>query len=400
MSSQSTPVTKAERVLYWDVLRGFAVLGVLMANMPLMSLSSSLDWSYPDPGETPLDRFAFGFVRCFADTKFITIFSALFGAGLAFMSERALRRGAPFLGMWFRRIAIMAVFGLLHVAFLWFGDILTHYAIIGALAVWFRNFTPKTLVVTGLVFLVVGALFSAASAGFEPKPEQEEGQRAMLARAAEVLPSGDFAASMEIRHEFFGGAVILMTVFWGPRTLGLFLLGMALMKTGILLRVQEHRRLAVRALVIGLAVGVPLQIVNVIYAFAGPPEGDDAMTDKLVAGLSLYLVALFLSPAYMGAIALWVQTTALGWLQTRLAAVGRMAFTSYISHSVITTVIFNWCGLYDQWGRFEGLLLTFGIYAFQLWVSPIWLARFRFGPLEWLWRICTYGRRPVMDSAT
>lgn len=397
MTSKAAPTTADERVPYWDVLRGFAVLGVLMANMPLMMMSASLDWTFPHTGDTAADRFAFGFVRCFADTKFITIFSTLFGAGLAFMSERAVQRGLPFLGTWFRRIGIMAVFGFLHVTLFWFGDILTHYAIIGALAVWFRGLSPKTLVITGLVMLAIGAVLSMGMAE-EPDPKFVAKQNAQLQRAAEVFPTGDFVESMNVRHEFLGGAIFFMTIFWGPRTLGLFLLGMALMKSGILLRVHEHRKLAIRAIIIGFAVGIPLQYLNLNNSWERPPAGDAGHGARLFGSLSLYFVALFLSPAYMGTLALWTQTKVMAWLQVRLAAVGRMAFTNYISHSVITSIIFNWCGLYDEWGRFDGLLLTFAIYAFQLWISPIWLARFRFGPLEWLWRTCTYGPQKLVRA--
>ena len=137
MTSKASPVEGKQRALYWDMLRGFAVLGVLAANMPLMSRSDALDWHFTHPGHTFLDQVGFVLVRCFADTKLITIFSMLFGAGLAFMWERAQERGVPFLWTWFRRIGALAVFGVLHAALFWFGDILVHYAVMGALAVWF-----------------------------------------------------------------------------------------------------------------------------------------------------------------------------------------------------------------------------------------------------------------------
>ena len=162
----------------------------------------------------------------------------------------------------------------------------------------------------------------------------------------------------------------------------------------------EHRKLAVRAIVIGLALCIPVQVVNLMYSQEPAPPGAEGLEARMITTVSWYLMALFLSPAYMGALALWSRTDVLAGLQRRLAAVGRMAFTSYICHSVITSVIFNWCGLYDTLGRFEGLLLTFAVYGFQLWISPIWLERFRFGPLEWLWRVLTYGRKQVTAATT
>jgi len=395
MTSKACPVEGKQRALYWDMLRGFAVLGVLAANMPLMSRSDALDWHFAHPGHTFLDQVGFVLVRCFADTKLITIFSMLFGAGLAFMWERAQERGVPFLRTWFRRIGALAVFGVLHAALFWFGDILVHYAVMGALAVWFRKLSPKTLIIIGVVFLIFGGVFSAFGAVDGPTPEKTADQAAITQRAIEVLPSGDFLASMGFRLEMFVGVFIIFNVFFAPRTLGLFLIGMALMKSGVLLKVGEHRKLAVRAIIIGLAIGIPVQVVNLIYSMEPAPAGADGLEARMIATVSWYLMALFLSPAYMGMVALWSQTRKLMGLQRRLAAVGRMAFTNYIMHSVITSLIFNWLGFYDAWGRFAGLLLTIAIFVFQLWLSPVWLSRFRYGPLEWLWRVLTYGRKQV-----
>jgi len=365
-----------------------------------MSRSDALDWSFPDPGVTLLDQVGFGIVRCLADTKLITIFSILFGAGLAFMWERARERGLPFLGTWFRRIGALAVFGLLHAALFWFGDILVHYAIMGALAVWFRKLSPKTLVIIAVVLLVIGGGIMALGALEGTSPDKAARQTQLEARAAEVLPSGDFLASARFRLEMFMGAFVVFNLFFAPRTLGLFLIGMALMKSGVLLKVGDHRKMAIRAIVIGLVIGIPIQVVNLMYSMEHPPAGIDGLGARMIAGSSWYFMALFLSPAYMGALALWSQTERLIGMQRRLAAVGRMAFTNYIMHSVITSVIFNWLGFYDAWGRFVGVGLTIAVFAFQLWLSPIWLSRFRFGPLEWLWRIATYGRQQVAGATT
>ena len=169
---------------------------------------------------------------------------------------------------------------------------------------------------------------------------------------------------------------------------------MALVKSGVLLRVHEHRKLVMRAVTIGLVGGVLVHAVHLLFALRS-----DTAAERLVANSTLYLMALFLSPAYMGLVALWTGTKSAMWLQEGLAAVGRMALTNYLSHSVITALIFNYARQYDQWDRFAGLLLTFVIYGFQLWISPIWLARFRYGPIEWLWRCAAYGVQPIRRAA-
>lgn len=397
------PIGRRGRIDYWDVLRGVAVLGVLMANMPLMSLSAALDYVSPYTGSGALDSFAFAFVRLFADTKFITIFSLLFGAGLAFMAERAEARGQRFERIYLRRLFWLLVIGMLHGTCVWFGDILGHYAVVGFLAMWLRHWRPRSLLMAAGLLLALNLAVMLLFAAGDPLEHLElaAGQSAAEKRAEDsarfhdAFSSGSFPAMIGPRVELYQQSQVMMAVSWAGRTLALFCAGMALVRSGVLLAIRQHRRLIVRTIMVGLTVGVPLQIVNLATADWSRTAGE-----RLVQFGTLYLVALFLSPAYMGLVALWVESDAGVGLRRRLAAVGRMALTNYLGHSVITALIFNYARQYDQWGRFAGLVLTFVIYAFQLWISPLWLDRFRFGPMEWLWRSLVYGRQPILAART
>ena len=146
----------------------------LMANMPLMMMSAALNFPVPYAGETTLDIFAFYFVRAIGDTKFITIFSILFGAGLQWTYERAEQRGRAFVPTYLRRLGVLALIGAIHFTFIWFGDILFHYALFGFIAMWMRRLRVKTMLITAAVLLLLtGVLFSLLSrldpADFNPR---------------------------------------------------------------------------------------------------------------------------------------------------------------------------------------------------------------------------------------
>lgn len=394
-SRDVVPVARADRIEFWDVLRGVAVLGVLLANMPWMSfaqffLNDSDHWY----GHAPslIDMASFWFVRLFADTKFITIFSTLFGAGLGLAAEKARERGADSLGFQLRRLGVLFVFGMLHGSLIWFGDILAHYATIGVVVVLLRKQSASTLHVIAGVCLAMGfsAYFVVSPLVYGPM-QPPSAVAPQLAAIVEIYQSGDFwrMAAHRAPHYLFGYLFIIP--LWGLRTLGLCLLGMAMVKSGVLRAPSEHDRVYRSMLRWGLVVAIP---AHALWVYGGLNE-----LPALIA-MGSYLAALGASPVYLAVVKAWCDNDVMTKLRAKMAAVGRMAFTNYISHSVITAFVFNYCGQFDRWGRGEGLLLTFAIFVFQLWASDVWLGRFRFGPLEWLWRSLTYARFQSMKRAT
>ncbi len=391
------PVATKDRILTWDLLRGFAVLGVLLANMPLMSMTwpwtFHVAWVGSDRAE---DYFAFAFVRILADTKFVTIFSLLFGAGLGLMSEKALANGdRPFAGLYLKRLFFLFVFGALHAIFLWRGDVLVHYAMVGFVALWFRKVSVKTLVMMGSILSVLGILcWSLLAVGMHFKMAEAPGLAASNAETLEAIYlQFDYPRLLVYRAKEFITSTVFVTLIMGPRTLGLFFFGMALVKSRVLVDIAQHRLAWRRIAFFGLLLGLPLQFIWVNTSFRLAAYSDSAPMGLEVANSLLSAHAAYLlSPAYLAIIALWTLKPRWLGLRHRLAAVGRMALTNYISHSFITFWIFQFGEQWDRWGRFEGLALTFGIFVFQLWLSPWWLARYRFGPLEWVWRSLIYGQ--------
>lgn len=400
------PVQDAQRIILLDVLRGFAVLGILLANIPYMSMAATLTGAFEHHigGDGWLDYASHHLVFLLADTKFITLFSILFGAGLALMNEKAIWLGESFVPKYLRRLFVLFLFGAAHISLLWFGDILLIYSLIGFVAMWFRNRSVVTLLVWAGIFLVINGVLWALMAMLDlsdmiplatgPDGEEltlEETLAKQAAEYREVFSAGSFTEMVGTRLEVYVGSGIFMLAFLGMRSLGLFLIGIAIIKSRALSRFTSRRGTLIRTIVIGTIIGMSLQVLALVVSQDLTNEDN-----RMVYMIGLYVGGLTLALAYAAGFTLWMQTNLWNGLRVRFAAVGRMALTNYISHSLITSILFNHLGYYDQWRRPQLLLLVFGIYAFQMWFSPIWLRHHRFGPLEWIWRVLTYGKMVSM----
>lgn len=409
-SRSAAPVSEAGRIHAIDILRGFAVLGILIVNIWTFAWLAT---TYPNPSAAPggglagVDLWIWGAVNLFADTKFISIFSMLFGAGIALMSERMERRGASGRGLHYRRQFWLLALGLLHAYGIWHGDILVPYALCGFLLYPCRRWSPRRLLWTGgLAIAVVVFLFglvqvtipfvsaeerAALAAEWAPPPAQLDAEIAAM--------RGGWTAQLPIRATyaaFVQGIAFPAYLLW--RVGGLMLVGMALYKLGVLSGRRPaafYRRLAGW----GLGLGLPVVAAGLWYNVAG-----GFAWERSTFGGSLFnyvgSVGVFLG--YVGLVMLLARGTRMAGVRTRLAAVGRMALTNYIAQSVFCSLIFYGHGLgaFERVGSVACVGIVVVIWGLQLAWSPWWLARFRFGPLEWLWRTLSYGgRQPMRRTA-
>jgi len=393
------PLRERNRIASIDVLRGFALLGVLLMNMQAFAMVFSLYMNPTALGQpTGLDFWCWTVNHVIGDQKFMTIFSMLFGAGIFLMTEKSRDRSGRSAGLHYRRMLWLGVFGCLHGIFIWAGDILFMYAICGLLAWVFRRLWLSILIPLALILLL---LPSALLLGFDQymADETQEAQdlmRAMWSPSPETVAlqegayRGDWLAQQKERYKTWLEMFSFIILF-GWRVLGLMLLGIGLFRIG-LFSAAKSRGLYLFLMLIGLGSGLTLTAFGVDYQQSA---GWDLVKGMGVGGLFNYFGSILAAFGYVGMVMLLCRSARLPGLKRRLAAVGRMAFTNYIMHSLICTTIFygHGLGLFGQLNRLWQLLLVVAICALQLWYSPLCLERFRFGPLEWLWRSLTYMRR-------
>jgi uncharacterized protein len=396
------PVSLSERILFIDVLRGMALFGILAANM--RAFFAPLD-AYGYIGvlfHSRADVLAQFLIDAFIQTKFISIFSFLFGMGFAIQMSRAEARGARFLRFYPRRLLALALFGLIHGILIWAGDILLTYAVSGAILLLFRNRQQKTLLwwagslfalpfVVSTVFL--GLYFSRFRPHWmEPKPPDMQKLYAVIHIYAHGTVRQILAQNwVEWKEQ------LPLTLFAIYAT-GLFLLGMWVWRAGIVQRLEQYQPLLQRVCVWCLAIGLPVNIFVGIVRAVVPPGVVSlwAFSAQLVALLGGHI----LSAGYVSGLALLFLRDDWRPMLLPFAAVGRMALTDYLMQSVVCTFFFYHytTGLHGRVGPVLGLLVTVILYAAQVVFSNWWLQRYRFGPMEWLWRGLTYGKFPSMQK--
>jgi len=363
------PVSGAERIATLDILRGFALFGILVMNIQAFAMIAA---AYINPlavAPTGAAEYAIWLVsHVFFDKKFITLFTMLFGAGIVLMTQRAEAAGNGALSLHYRRMFWLLVIGLIHAYLIWYGDILTAYALIGMVAVFMRHWSPRRLVIVGLALLAVQqVLFALIGAGITMVPPEEIAaiaEESWLASSSHALAeiaayTGGFGEQLAMRIEqslglqFFGIPTELFFYL-----LGVMALGMAAFKSGLMTGEWSNRAYA-RLAATGLALGLPLVGLGV----AMNQNADWEMTFSLYFGrMPNTLAAPLLALAYTALVILAARRFGPA-MQAMFAPVGRMAFSNYLAQSIICTSIFygHGLGLFMQIDRLGQILIVLAI---------------------------------------
>jgi uncharacterized protein len=394
------PVSLSERIVFIDILRGMALFGILAANM--RAFFAPLD-CYENIGALfhgRADVLAQFLIDALIQGKFISIFSFLFGMGFAIQMSRAEARGARFMGFYPRRLLALALFGLIHGLLIWAGDILLTYALSGAILLLFRKRQQKTLLWwAGGMFalpIVVSSIFLAIYYSrfrfhwMEPKPTDMK----KLYTVVNIYAHGTVRQIMA--QNWVEWKQMLPWVLFAIYAAALFLLGMWVWRAGIVQRLEEYRPVLKRVCAWCLPVGLTLNFYTALVKAVVPPD------TVSLWGWSANVLWLpgshILSAGYVSGLALIFLNKDRRRVLLPFAAVGRMALTDYLMQSVVCTLFFYHytTGLYGRVGPAIGLVPTVILYGAQVWFSNWWLQRYRFGPMEWLWRGMTYGKLPAM----
>lgn len=416
------PVEASERVEALDTVRGFALLGILLMNICSFGMPSAAEgnpsvWG----GATGADYWLWWVQAVFWSGKMRALFSLCFGAGVIYLTGRAEARGASAADVYYRRTFWLMAFGMVHAYGLWYGDILYPYALMGLLLYPLRKLNPWWLTLIAIV--MIGAAFVTTGKETDEMRTARDRYRGIPAHAQvakevegargpykgmlrdwqpkqekldEELKAyrGTYAEAYVARSAARSGWDA--QAYYSPGSwdfLAFMLLGMALAKWGVLAGSWSRRTYAAVA-VVGISAG------SAIGIWAANHEAASGFAP--VAAMEAYTVyqpvRLLMGMGYLAAIVGIVQAGWMGWLVRPLSAVGRMAFTNYIMHTVICTTLFYGHGLgwFGKLKRHELYYVVAAIWLLQLIVSPLWLRSFRFGPLEWLWRSLTYWKRQPM----
>ena len=398
---------QSERLITLDAMRGFAVMGILAMNIVAFAMP---EMAYVSPraygGETASDLAAWAFGFILFDGKMRGLFSILFGASMLLIIDRAETTGQDPRSIHLRRMAWLAVFGLCHYYFIWWGDILFLYAAVGCVAFRFRKWQPRRLikwalglftlgvVLTSLFFGAQLALASAAGDPASPMAEAGQGVREEYARidgevtAELALFRGPY---LPILDERLDNAInpLVMVLMSFLETLPLMMIGMALFRNGFLTgawSMSDYRRTVMRWLPPGLALTLLVAwlqwradfdyvvAVNAFLAWAAPGR-------------------LMMTIAYAALLVLIIRGAAGSALIARVAAAGRAAFSNYLGTSIVMTTVFYGygLGLFGDVGRWTLYLVCLGMWTLMLLWSKPWLDRFHYGPLDWLWRSLSRG---------
>lgn len=394
------PVAPSERIVSLDVLRGFAILGILVMNIQSFSM---IEAAYLNPtayGDlTGVNRAVWVLSHIFTDQKFMTIFSILFGAGIVLITRKAESKGRSAAGLHYRRTFWLLVIGLAHAYLLWHGDILVLYALCSLIVFLLRKVSPTKLLIVGLLVIAVASGISFFN-GWSMPHWPAEARRNMMAfwkPGAELIDreiaayQGGWTAQMghRVPASFFF-QTLLFLIWGGWRAGGLMLVGMALFKWGVLTAERSKRFYAI-FMCIGFAVGLPIVTIGVLRNFAA---GWSLGYSMFRGSQFNYWGSLFVSFGYICAVMLACKLLSESRIITLFAGVGRMALTNYLLQTLICTTIFYGHGLgwFGEVQRYQQLLIVLGVWTFELAATPVWLRFFRFGPFEWLWRSLTYMR--------
>jgi uncharacterized protein len=368
------PVLPGERVVELDVIRGFALFGVLLA-YTVWNLGSP-----PEATWSAVDRIGNRVLAFAVDSKAFSLFTFLFGLGFAIQLSRAQARGASVAPVYSRRLIALFGIGLLHALLLRNGDVLVPYAVLGFALLAARNASGGTLAVLAVASFLWPYLARAAgeAAGFPfvERPETEG--------------MGHLEANLLWLRYWYANAIVEF-----PGMLPLFFLGLHFGRKPLRDSVGRPARELLRVLVAGLVITALAFTARklLIATWSGAPL---SLAKRMTLGFLWTAHAWSLAAAYAVSLVLLLRKPSARRFLAPVGAVGRMALTNYLLQAVLIVPACIVFGLYDRVTPTVGVLLALAVAAIQIPASVWWLRRFRFGPVEWTWRSLTYGQRQPM----
>lgn len=407
MTTTNTPIKTHEREIFMDALRGFAILGIFIANLGFLSHYQGSDkagaWLFPGSDDT----MSF-FHHWLIEGKFYSIFSLLFGWGIALQVKRGLDKGVDALPTVKRRLCIMLLLGAIHLL-IWIGDIVFFYALLGFILLPFRKFSNKTLLITAVILILSPIVLYWLKMTFpvlnypaellnqtgDQLGEKLNGIKSQ-ATYIDFMQHGSWFDHLKNNISgLFYRYGYLFFVSRIPKVLGMFLIGYVIGRSDFYKNLVQNKKVVYWIIGLGLLIGLP---ANYQLAYYMSNFEDDYFGLKINGWYETIAYALGVVPlalSYVGLLMLSFQTTIGNKILLLISPVGKMAFSNYLMHSLIGNFVFLGAGLgyMGQVGPVYLTLFAILVFVFQIILSTIWLTYFQYGPIEWVWRSLTYNKR-------
>ncbi|RAK19529.1 uncharacterized protein B0I26_106153 [Anoxybacillus vitaminiphilus] len=384
-----TPISMNERIEAIDMMRGLAILGIFFVNMqdfnsPVMYLKPGSWW------KEPLDHWTEVFIDIFAQASFYTLFSFLFGFGMVIFQERALAKGYSFPKLFCRRLLVLLGLGCIHAFLIWHGDILISYALLGFVLLLFHQMSPRGLLVWALLLLIVPNSMISVLLGFAVLLGEGDSSafydEKLAYQALENYRDGTWFDIFWQRWNdwMYVNGSLAGVFFLFISLLPLFLLGAYFAKKRWFVDVEKHSAKLKKIWIMTCIIGFSFKLLPYLTA-------NNIFTEYMQDAFGGSATAVF----YAASVVIFSQKTFWKKIFAPLAVIGRMSLSNYLFQSVLCTLLFYNYGLgwYGRVRPFYGLLLTIVIYCLQIVLSKLWLKYYRIGPVEWIWRTLTYGRK-------
>lgn len=396
---RALPVEGKNRIVSLDVLRGLAVLGILIMNIQVYSMTGiAFKNPYAWGDFTGINKAVWLFGHIFAAGKFFGIFSMLFGAGIILITDKAEKKSGKSMGLHFSRNIWLMIIGCVHAYMLWYGDILFAYGLCAIPVFFMRKFSPKTLLIVGLILVMIGSGITVLS-GLTIDQWPEESRKSTMERwqptqdklQAEIdIKRGSWAGVVAYRYPILIGMQTFGIIFYtGWVVMGMMLIGMALFKWGIV-TCERSSSFYLK----GFMISFPVSLAVILWGLMKHFENGFSFKYSMMLGAQYnFWGSIVMSFSY---ICLVMYVYKAGLFKKAVAAlqkVGQMALSNYLLQTIICVVIFYGTpglGLFSRLERWEQAVVVLAVWFVLTLFSVKWMERYRFGPFEWIWRSLTY----------
>ena len=402
-----------ERIESIDILRGFALLGILIMNISSFAMPSMAYYSPVVYDINPLNHIIYSVTHIIADQKFMAIFSMLFGAStILFINSVKKKEKSPLL-LFYSRNFWLLMLGWIHSTYLWYGDILLFYALCAFILFLFKNLSPKKKFILGCLIYLLPTFLNYATYEYVIDHLGQEEQDVIIKHwnpSNEILQQeidayrGSYKKQVQHRAQMWSsneynednssggigagiiGLSLLIDLFC--RSFGMMLIGMACFSWGVFSNTLT-KTFYKKLVIYGFGIGLPLSMIGLFYTYL---YDWDWKYIQFLGRSPNNIATPLIAFGYIGVIMIWIQEDKFKSLQEKLRAIGKSALTAYLIQTLISTFIFYGIGLglFGYVNRLYQLVIMFFIWGVLLKLCPLWLSKYQFGPIEWIWRILTH----------